>query len=228
MNKDFPRIMTLLRKERGLSQKQAAADLEVTQALLSHYENGKRECGLDFLVRAADYYNVSVDYLLGRSPMSSGASVTEQELPENSAAEKYEGAPSGLSVFFQKKLLTNSIDILFSLLIKAKNSELSKAVYSYLSLAVYRCYRMIYSAGKDNDEHVFSVPEDKVSALTTAALSIEDLKARDAAANEGSEDEKITTARIEQEYTKQAAALLSVVNTSEKTLNKFQQNSAIY
>ena len=47
MNKDFPRIMTLLRKERGLSQKQAAADLDVTQALLSHYENGKRECGED-------------------------------------------------------------------------------------------------------------------------------------------------------------------------------------
>lgn len=78
MNKDFPRIMTLLRKERGLSQKQAAADLDVTQALLSHYENGKRECGLDFLVRAADYYKVSVDYLLGRSPMSSGASISEQ------------------------------------------------------------------------------------------------------------------------------------------------------
>ena len=83
MNKDFPRIMTLLRKERGLSQKQAAADLDVTQALLSHYENGKRECGLDFLVRAADYYKVSVDYLLGRSPMSSGASISEQELPES-------------------------------------------------------------------------------------------------------------------------------------------------
>ena len=136
MNKDFPRIMTLLRKERGLSQKQAAADLEVTQALLSHYENGKRECGLDFLVRAADYYNVSIDYLLGRSPMSTGAAVTEQELPESSAAEKYDGAPSGLSVFFQKKLLTNSIEIIFTLLIKAKNSELSKAVYSYLSMAV--------------------------------------------------------------------------------------------
>ena len=91
MNKDFPRIMTLLRKERGLSQKQAAADLDVTQALLSHYENGKRECGLDFLVRAADYYKVSVDYLLGRSPMSSGASISEQELPESTDAEKYEG-----------------------------------------------------------------------------------------------------------------------------------------
>lgn len=222
MNKDFPRIMTLLRKERGLSQKQAAADLEVTQALLSHYENGKRECGLDFLVRAADYYNVSVDYLLGRSPISSGASVTEQQLPESSDTEKYDGAPSGLSVFFQKKLLTNSVEILFSLLIKAKNSDLSKAVYSFLSLAVYRCYRMIYSAGKDNDEHVFSIPADKVSGLTSAALAIEDIRAREAGKTSGSEDEKITTARIESEYTNKAAALLSVVNSSEKTLNKLQ------
>ena len=66
MNNDFPRILSLLRKERHISQKDAAAALGVAQALLSHYEKGKRECGLDFLVRAADYYNVSTDYLLGR------------------------------------------------------------------------------------------------------------------------------------------------------------------
>ncbi len=47
-NNDFPRLLTLLRKERGLSQKQAATDLKVSQALLSHYEKGIRECGLDF------------------------------------------------------------------------------------------------------------------------------------------------------------------------------------
>ena len=108
------------------------------------------------------------------------------------------------------------------MIIQAKNSELSRAVYSYLSMAVYRCYRMIYSAGKSNDEHVFSVPEDKVSGLTSAALSIEDIRARAAAESGGSEDERITTARIEQEYSKQAAALLSVVNSSEKILNKLQ------
>ena len=55
MNHDFPRIITFLRKEKGLSQKQAAADLGVSQALLSHYEKGIRECGLDFLVRTAEY-----------------------------------------------------------------------------------------------------------------------------------------------------------------------------
>ena len=69
MNSDFPRIITFLRKERGLSQKQVAADLGISQALLSHYEKGIRECGLDFLVKAADYFEVSCDYLLGRTDL---------------------------------------------------------------------------------------------------------------------------------------------------------------
>lgn len=55
-----------LRKARGLSQKQVAADLGISQALLSHYERGIRECGLEFTVRLADYYAVTCDYLLGR------------------------------------------------------------------------------------------------------------------------------------------------------------------
>ena len=70
MNQNFPRIITLLRKERGLSQKKAAESLEISQALLSHYEKGIRECGLDFVVKVADFYQVSCDYLLGRSPES--------------------------------------------------------------------------------------------------------------------------------------------------------------
>ena len=61
MNSHFPRILTLLRKERGLSQKKAAEELGVSQALLSHYEKGIRECGLEFVVRAAVYYQVSCD-----------------------------------------------------------------------------------------------------------------------------------------------------------------------
>ena len=40
MNNSFPRMLTLLRKERGLSQKAAAQELGVSQALLSHYEKG--------------------------------------------------------------------------------------------------------------------------------------------------------------------------------------------
>ena len=65
MNDAFPRIITLLRKERGLSQKKAAEELQVSQALLSHYEKGIRECGLDFLIKLSNYYEVSCDELLG-------------------------------------------------------------------------------------------------------------------------------------------------------------------
>ena len=65
----FSRIITLLRKEKGITQKQAARDLGVSQALLSHYEKGLRECGLDFLVKLCDYYGVSSDYVLGICPV---------------------------------------------------------------------------------------------------------------------------------------------------------------
>ena len=43
---EFSRIITLLRKEKGITQKQAAEQLGVSQALLSHYEKGIRECGV--------------------------------------------------------------------------------------------------------------------------------------------------------------------------------------
>ncbi len=75
-----------LRKEKNLSQKEAAAALEVSQALLSHYEKGIRECGLDFLCRAAVFYDVSTDYLLGitDTKMMSDALFVEHEIPQDS------------------------------------------------------------------------------------------------------------------------------------------------
>ena len=47
----FSDRLTTQRKRKGVSQKQAAADLGISQALLSHYENGIREPGLSFLVK---------------------------------------------------------------------------------------------------------------------------------------------------------------------------------
>lgn len=75
----FPERLIELRAENKLSQKTAAADLNISQALLSHYEKGIRECGLDFLCRAADYYKVTTDYLLGRSTSRNGLSENELE-----------------------------------------------------------------------------------------------------------------------------------------------------
>lgn len=67
MNRTFPETLSALRRERGISQRTAAAELHISQALLSHYENGTREPGLAFVCRVCDYYRVSADYLLCRS-----------------------------------------------------------------------------------------------------------------------------------------------------------------
>ena len=72
MEHAFPHTLSALRKSRGLSQRQAALDLGISQALLSHYENGAREPGLAFVVKACDYYGVSADYILGRTSFSNG------------------------------------------------------------------------------------------------------------------------------------------------------------
>lgn len=73
MNCQFPQIISSLRKAKGVSQKQAATELGVKQALLSHYENGIRECGLDFLIKLAAYYEVTTDELLGLTPKNQNA-----------------------------------------------------------------------------------------------------------------------------------------------------------
>ena len=72
MNTNFNKRLVELRTEKGLTQKDAAADLGVSQALLSHYEKGIREYSLAFLCKAAEYYNVTTDYILGITDSRSG------------------------------------------------------------------------------------------------------------------------------------------------------------
>ena len=77
MERNFPETLSALRKGRNISQRQAAADLGISQALLSHYENGAREPGLSFVCRACDYYGVTADYLLCRSGHPGDVSVRD-------------------------------------------------------------------------------------------------------------------------------------------------------
>ena len=81
MAETFPAILCRLRKERGLNQRTAAADLHISQALLSHYENGLREPGLSFVDAACRYYGVSADYLLGRSGVRCSFAEEEEGSP---------------------------------------------------------------------------------------------------------------------------------------------------
>lgn len=67
MERGFGTTLSELRHSRDLSQRKLAGDLHISQALLSHYENGTREPGLPFVCRVCDYFGVSADFMLGRS-----------------------------------------------------------------------------------------------------------------------------------------------------------------
>ncbi|MBR2018950.1 MAG: helix-turn-helix transcriptional regulator [Clostridia bacterium] len=56
-----------LRKERNISQLKLAIDLSMNQNTISRYENLEREADYETLVKIADYFQVSLDYLLGRT-----------------------------------------------------------------------------------------------------------------------------------------------------------------
>ena len=56
-----------LRKKKRISQLKLALDLNMNQNSISRYENLEREADYETLIRFADYFNVSLDYLLGRS-----------------------------------------------------------------------------------------------------------------------------------------------------------------
>ena len=95
--RSFPDTLCELRRRSGLSQRKAASDLKISQALLSHYENGTREPGLSFVCRVCDYYGVTADYLLGRSRnpdgLDRGADVARMFIAEMRAlANKTEAA----------------------------------------------------------------------------------------------------------------------------------------
>lgn len=55
-----------LRKQRQISQLKLALDLNMNQNTISRYENMEREADYATLILFADYFNVSLDYLLGR------------------------------------------------------------------------------------------------------------------------------------------------------------------
>ncbi|MGN1418897.1 MAG: helix-turn-helix domain-containing protein [Acutalibacteraceae bacterium] len=56
-----------IRKNRGITQLKLAMDLNISQNSISRYETGEREADYDTLIRIADYFNVSLDYLLERT-----------------------------------------------------------------------------------------------------------------------------------------------------------------
>ena len=151
MTSSFSRTLSLLRQERGVSQRTAAADLGISQALLSHYENGVREPGLHFVVKACDYYRVSADFILGRTLSRDGTMLSSEDLL---AAEKPSNVLRGsILATIQSKLMAGSIGVLFELLGKLGDKTAINEASAYLGTAIYQLYRRLYRHSGANEAY---------------------------------------------------------------------------
>ena len=63
----FPERLLQLKQERKLLQKDIAASIDLSLRGYQYYEKGQKEPTLSVLIRLADFFDVSLDYLVGRS-----------------------------------------------------------------------------------------------------------------------------------------------------------------
>lgn len=158
----FAVVLSQLRKERGISQKKAAADLGISQALLSHYEKGIRECGLDFVIKCSDYYGVTTDYLLGVSESRNGVSASY--LPsDDETAER------------PMQMLSLATKYLYDISSTTISPEAKSYVYDYYMLSAYRGALTLARAGILPKE-LFKIDYTIARELVSAAIAVHDAK----------------------------------------------------
>lgn len=221
MPSDFSRTLALLRREKRISQRTAAGDLQVSQALLSHYENGLREPGLAFVVRASDYYGVSCDYLLGRSLSRDGGRVPSAMLSSEAAAP----AETDSVTEMYKKLIADSTSLLLEAASRSGSSQLVREISTYLSVAAYKLFRYLYQSDETNPPEAFKTDPKSFDALCDALMKLSELRIRCAAMGGGAlglgEEEanlpSLSLGSLTNQFPQEAQSLLTVLqNISEK------------
>ncbi len=89
----FPERLKMLREEKGLLQRELAEKLNLSRVAITHYEQGTRFPEWDTLQGMADLFDVSVDYLLGRTEQRRGH---VKEGPENISTHRTDDPMSEL------------------------------------------------------------------------------------------------------------------------------------
>lgn len=223
MTSDFSRTLALLRREKKISQRTAAGDLGVSQALLSHYENGLREPGLSFVVRAADYYGVSCDYLLGRSMARDGSAVPAERMD----VQVHTG--------WEKNQVVRAVSLLMDLTEQMGSTQLPHEVEAYLSVVIYKVYRYLYMADPANVEAVFRTSREQFEYLCDARMKEHELRIRTAAKGEGGfglEQETlhvvpISPNEISKCYPELSGAFLTILQQVSDSIDAFEKNIKI-
>ena len=217
---EFSRTLSLLRQERGVSQRTAASDLGISQALLSHYENGIREPGLSFVVKACDYYHVSADFILGRTLSRDGSMLSSEEVL--GAAEPGNILQGSVLATLQSKLLSGAVGVLFGLLGKLGDKTAINTAAAYLGGAVYQLYRHLYRAAGANEAYFALDPAACTMGTADADRKLEEVRyarALRAQAAKKAEFPDLSPEALSAGYPGRCQSLTQVLSTTDARLN---------
>ncbi len=204
MKKDFASVLSGLRKERRMSQRKVAGDLGISQALLSHYENGIREPRLEFVVKVCEYYGVSADYILGRTeikenPLASPSGAGSEEKKDASERE------------LQHAL--NTAVVIIKMLAEKGEKDVLGVVAEHLGAAEYKFFSAILD-GAD----VFDIPRTQRVILADAVLKSSEL-------NMGGrlgrfENGEALAKEISERYPELYESVVRIIKNTESRLNE--------
>ncbi len=108
MNEKFKMTnLKKIREKKGITQIKLSTEIEVSQELISHYEQGISKPNIDNLMKLADYFNCSTDYLLNRTSIPTVFRIGSDEISDNEFMNKYNLLPNSL-----KRELSNYLDYL--------------------------------------------------------------------------------------------------------------------
>lgn len=222
---EFSRTLSLLRRERGVSQRTAAGDLGISQALLSHYENGVREPGLSFVVKACDYYNVSADFILGRTLSREGSMLTHEEVLN--AAEPGNILQGSVMATLQSKLLSGAVGVLFGLLGKLGDKAAINAAAAYLGSAVYQLYRHLYKAAGANEAYFALDPAACAMGVAGADMKLCENRYAQALRNQAAQKAEfpdLSAEAVTAAYPGRCQSLTQVLSTADSRLHGLSQS----
>lgn len=142
----FHQNLARLRRLKKVNQREAAAELGVSQALLSHYEKGLREPGMEFLCRAAEYYGVSADYLLGRTAdMTGGRHNPEAESAALKSTDTARRTAARLRL--HKAELQELVGTVYDLMDRLELGGAEPAAYTHIRCELYRLLVLLHLSG---------------------------------------------------------------------------------
>ena len=212
-----------LRKLNDDTQQTLADKLGISVWSVRAWEQGKSYPFSNVLLAICKLYGTSADYLLGRTLTRDGTTIAPEELYDLSD-EKDNSMRGSVLALLSKKLLVNSVGMLFDLLGKTGSREAIRASSNYLSTAVYKVFRRLYQANPSNNPDFFSVPARQFAAgLPEADMACSEVELCEALAGQGKDKSRMPELShdiLARDYPVLYQSMFQLVHTTGERINK--------